>query len=428
MRLGLVLLFLCSLARAESTIAYLTDTEGSWKKFTSFFENHDCFFTGADGKVHLKPDAHFVFGGDAADRGPGSIRIVEELLRLKQESGERVTFIVGNRDINKLRLRAELSPAALNGRPAAEQLKEKFAKTMGSVKGFEFRREELALLEKKPLAEVADEKVVESFLKELGPGGNFERFLEQGQLTHRIGNTLFVHSGVTEDALGYVPGKTKVPAADWPAELNAWYQREFQKWKATRDQWDGNGPRPGEPLISYPIPEKGQIQTPRSVLYGRTADAMNNLHLPPSSVIQALRAMGIERLVIGHTPTGQVPHILRGEGIELVNPDNSYAKNEDIAPRVTIKGKKGEILAIETTYVHSDGQLEKIHFSTELGHETPIGKRLADGSLVLAPVKEGYLTFKWMGIGKPEIQRLPMEEVARRGYASPCAQISALAI
>jgi len=421
--LAFFLCLLCASARAEPTIAYLSDPEGNWDKFTSFFENHECFFTGADGKTHLKPDAQFVFGGDIPDRGPGTLRILQELIRLKSESGERVTFIVGNRDINKTRMRAELSEAhrKKTGRSAPDELRFIFERTMGSPKAFEFLREEIALLTKQTKESITDQQVVDRYLLETGPEGNFSKFLEQGKLAHRIGNTLFVHSGVTAEALGFVPGQPqKVEADVWIESLNKWYESEIKKWAATRDTWTGEGPRPGEPLIQYPLPKPGKTQTPESVLYGRNADAVNNLFLPPPEVIAALKALGIQRLVLGHTPTGQVPHILRSEGFEVVTADNSYAANERFGPRVTIKGAKGEILAIEATYLHPNGTTEPIHYSTELGRETPLGKRMADGSLIVAPVKEGYMTSKWRKIGDEEVRRRSMEEVQALGFRNPC--------
>jgi len=51
----------------------------------------------------------FIYGGDSQDKGPGDIRFVTMLLKLKEQFGERVIFIIGNRDVNKLRLRTELN-------------------------------------------------------------------------------------------------------------------------------------------------------------------------------------------------------------------------------------------------------------------------------------------------------------------------------
>lgn len=62
----------------------------------------------------LKEDYTFVFMGDVCDRDIGSIRITNILLHLKETvskngEGDRVFWLIGNRDINKLRLLYDLN-------------------------------------------------------------------------------------------------------------------------------------------------------------------------------------------------------------------------------------------------------------------------------------------------------------------------------
>lgn len=109
-------------------------------------------------RLSLKPNCHFVFGGDVTDRGPGDIRVLWDLLQLYEDHPGRVHFIMGNRDVNKLRLPTELHDCYLRKpgatywipndpeqRPqnASERLKWILARTMGSPDGFEHRRTEL---------------------------------------------------------------------------------------------------------------------------------------------------------------------------------------------------------------------------------------------------------------------------------------------
>lgn len=70
----------------------------------------NCFsnFTTLDW-FKLKTDYTFVFMGDVCDREMGSIRITNILLYLKKINGDRVIWLIGNRDINKLRLLYELN-------------------------------------------------------------------------------------------------------------------------------------------------------------------------------------------------------------------------------------------------------------------------------------------------------------------------------
>ena len=50
-----------------------------------------------------------IYGGDSQDKGIKNIRFVTMLLKLKEQYGERVMFIIGNRNVNKLRLRTDLN-------------------------------------------------------------------------------------------------------------------------------------------------------------------------------------------------------------------------------------------------------------------------------------------------------------------------------
>lgn len=50
----------------------------------------------------------FVFGGDLYDKGPYDIRLTKMLCDLKESNPDRVWLLMGNRDINKLRLSSEL--------------------------------------------------------------------------------------------------------------------------------------------------------------------------------------------------------------------------------------------------------------------------------------------------------------------------------
>ena len=54
-----------------------------------------------------------MLGGDTFDKGPGDIRISRALCDLKDRHPSRVVLLIGNRDVNKMRLVSELDPTAL---------------------------------------------------------------------------------------------------------------------------------------------------------------------------------------------------------------------------------------------------------------------------------------------------------------------------
>lgn len=104
---------------AESPlISFFTDAEGNLEFFKRFasLSNVVEMVEGSDSphfpelrfRRHYVQD-HFVFGGDAFDKGDGDIRIASMLTDFKDREPERVHLILGNRDVNKLRLAAELS-------------------------------------------------------------------------------------------------------------------------------------------------------------------------------------------------------------------------------------------------------------------------------------------------------------------------------
>jgi hypothetical protein len=143
-------------------------------------------------RLILRPNTQFVYGGDTVDKGPGDIRLVRALVSLKKRYPDRVHLLVGNRDLNKLRLLSELSESDMKrdldciSKPfwdpnakslkeyllevqlkskgatdkdgsaesldqcnsKAERLRYMLVHTMGCPETFEFRREEIQILTK----------------------------------------------------------------------------------------------------------------------------------------------------------------------------------------------------------------------------------------------------------------------------------------
>lgn len=393
------------LGREPVLVAYITDLEGNIEKFNTFVAASPAFERGADGKFHVKEGCRFVFGGDALDRFTGSLAVARELVRLKEEAiadgdPERVVLILGNRDVNKMRLTSELSPDALAQKPlwiapndkteaawraagpqsAAERLKHIFANTMGAPDAFELFRAEIG-------PTLTDAAVTEAYLAELAPGGAFDRLIALGQLAHRIGDTLFVHGGVTAENLGFIPGRSSriEGLGDWITALNQWFHGEYEGWAANRYGWNGRGPRPGEEAIEGPMPLPGHRTKQDSVITGRNVDRFNNQLLPPPFVRDQLRAAGIRRVVVGHSPCGDVTFIIRDDGsFEVVCGDNSYSTYKTTPASIHLSiSSEGSMLHAQGRAQLTDGSAVAVELVRQPGDAGAVGLRMADGGTVV---------------------------------------------
>ena len=137
-------------------VAYCTDVEGNydyWERYIALSQVVNR--SESTGRLTLSGGSHFVFGGDVCDRGNGDIRVLQDLIGMHDDYAGRVHFILGNRDVNKMRIPVEVHEKHLaregatywappDGRPAAgtgrvDRMKWILAKTMGSPQGgFEF--------------------------------------------------------------------------------------------------------------------------------------------------------------------------------------------------------------------------------------------------------------------------------------------------
>jgi hypothetical protein len=243
---------------------------------------------------------------------------------------------------------------------------------------FELRRAELVA----DGADGSDDAVVQSFVDDLAPGGLLTEYLSACQLAWRAGHTLLVHGGIAAEALTVVPGHapTALDALDvdeWLARLNAFY---------------------AEQLAAF-------------------GDADNNPTLPARDVVDALRARGVRRVVVGHTPNGDVASVVRSTRVpfEIVIADNSRSR-VDGACRVTVTDAA---ISLSGRVLLDDEGLHSVDATLPLDDlHTPLGKRTADGSLVKAPLHGDPRTFH-------TFRYLPGYEFTQR--AAPAATLGPLA-
>lgn len=384
-------------------IAYVSDVEGQWERLSGFAARVDGVRLEGD-RLELADGWTFVFGGDAIDRGPWSRRIVRTLLDAKRRYGPRVVLLAGNRDLNKLRLVRELrghppakAPEDLRSdRPAL--LRFILGSTMGAGEAFAHRAGELA----HEGLHGDDASVVDSFLADLEPGGELARYLSQTQLSFRAGPTLFVHGAITSQSLGHVPGQPPIEGVErWLEALEAFAREQLGPFLVQRNIGP-DVPPPWSGLVAYQAPAPGQPTNPQSVVYGRLADAFNNPYLPTRDVVEALGREGIFRLVVGHTPSGDAPAVVRAGAFELVVADSSRGRVASGAG-VAIAGEE---LRVRSALELDDGERVELDYRTRLGAGGDIGLRLRHTrQLVKGPAADGRIT---LYLGRPghELEQL----------------------
>lgn len=99
---------------AGQTVSYVTDVEGNLAHWTRWVSMSLAVSRNkVTEELDLHEDYQVVYGGDVWDRGVGDLRIINDIVSLKKRHPSRVHIILGNRDINKLRLLSELDEDAV---------------------------------------------------------------------------------------------------------------------------------------------------------------------------------------------------------------------------------------------------------------------------------------------------------------------------
>ena len=405
--------------------AWLSDVEGQWDKLESFCAGNPVVSLSGDA-LAVAPGCLFVFGGDAVDRGPAGQRILRALAAVKFRQPGQVVLLAGNRDLNKLRLCRELrgapplrAPPEVRAAPRGQILRWIFENTMGASQAFRHRAAELAARDS--VASVTDDAVAQSYLDDLAEGGAMRAFLAQAQLAHREGITLFLHGGVTAQNLGVVPGRARVDSPDdWAAGLNQFFRQQLEAFLA--DDWSDPQRTPAwQEVVAYQAPLSGTRLNQTSVVYARPTDDDGNPLLPALWVERRLAEAGIFRAVVGHTPSGDSPAVLRGETLELVLADNSYGRQERGSQLLL----DDDGLEVAGSSVLDDGAVEEVRFRLERAGSSPVGRVAQEtGELVKSPLARGsHLLFRSLpgyhtaqrSVAAGELAKLTLVEPRRQG-------------
>jgi hypothetical protein len=371
--------------------AFFTDVEGNLDYFNAYVKMSKIIRFSETGDLDFEEnqsDAAFVYGGDSQDKGIGDIRFVKMLLKFKKKYPERVQFIIGNRDGNKIRLCSELNidlkdegimtnkewqywipyekrvtpqeyliknnlnPERDNTWP--NRLKWLLKETMGAEGAFERRKKELAIIREKTEDEITDDEVVQSYRDECDPADGKENFmlqyLQQANVAWMYGSTLFVHGGINPKNIGRVPGKIHMidNARVWVNELNLWAKNELNNFMK-----NPTNPEMGKGLTDYGSSENGNHGA--TVTYTNYLVNGNAQHIP-TEVQTFMINNTISSVVSGHQPHGDCPMVICTGCSHVITADTSYSEMNSRSPH-GYNDNRGQN-CVNEVIVHRDGTSE----------------------------------------------------------------------
>eukprot|EP01004_Peranema_trichophorum_P002818 NODE_1847_length_1784_cov_61.906683_g1567_i0.p1 GENE.NODE_1847_length_1784_cov_61.906683_g1567_i0~~NODE_1847_length_1784_cov_61.906683_g1567_i0.p1 ORF type:complete len:542 (+),score=71.76 NODE_1847_length_1784_cov_61.906683_g1567_i0:83-1708(+) len=351
-----------------SRIGFLTDVEGNWEYLSRYLATSDVIYDvgSIDNPVlKLREDCYFVFGGDGGDRGRATLRVYKVMVQLKKDYPDRVFLILGNRDVNKMRLTSELHPSQMkrifelpgqkwskNGVTPLQFLKKLINKnlnmqedaitdqqimehnttanrlrwmldcTYGAAGDFERRRLELSDIKQLPKEKISDEDVVDSYLNSVLEGGVIREYLDLAQLAVIVDKSIYLHGGImngenpSENCLGMVPNHPDTRISDireWVNAINNWSKQQIDEWKRQPYWSDDNKFRGGDSLMDYSLYGPEGVYNP-SVIMSRHLDKLGMPVEMPQYITDALLSSAINFMLVGHTPHGNSPTVIRQEG------------------------------------------------------------------------------------------------------------------
>lgn len=418
--------------RVSMRVGFVTDVEGNVDYFDRYVEASGLLRgTVAAGLDFVDDEALFVYGGDAVDKAPGDIRLCRCLVDLKRRYPNRVWLLVGNRDLNKLRMTAELSRKDVSrsalqvSKPHWDATVPSYAEyvgtseanrvtrckwilehTLGCKETFEHRRTELRLLGSND----SDEAVVESFATE-PLHGSLRAYLDNAVVAARVRDTLFVHGSVDRLSAGFAPelgtrfalGRREDPAYpptkrwhdhvsvdDWVRALNDLLTRGLDE-HARRPYWDDDGcsSRGGEALMAL---QNRCAVWGRSVISNCWADGGN---VDSDDAVERRRrswSRALEEPTAFEASTGytsdpldaQVAAWLRADGIKRVV--SGHRPTGDSPAVLSDKYHGVELVCADTSYSDTSAldnrgaalACVEVHFDDERGSRLRIHGTLAD--------------------------------------------------
>jgi hypothetical protein len=375
-----------------SIVAFVTDVEGDYEYWNRYISISKVLDRNEKGDLRLKDGAHFVFGGDAVDQGPGDLRFLKDIINLHQNYPDRVHVVLGNRDLNKMRIAQELSDSHCKNHPwktyrgvfwrgdsgidhnepdtLPNRLRWILKYSMGSDRAFELRRQELKELkevkEGSGNLQITDDEVVDSFINLFQPNGLLREYLKIGRLGVILGDSLFVHGGLSQDVVGWLPpfssnvessifdveissNEIELNARTWIHRLNEFCSLQVKLFCQAIDDpnsfsnisgnsWameGGYGTKfGGGDLMQYGMGWKPDRSRNNTVVYrdwiakdsnpSYTGNPPKEKHpslplIPDSYVVQYLNQANINRVICGHKPHGDASLVIKSKDEKMNN-------------------------------------------------------------------------------------------------------------
>lgn len=359
--------------KGDPAVAFITDAEGNGFYFFSVALQVNNIVDYRNDQLEFediyKDNGCFVYGGDTVDKRDSDRLIVKKLNQFKKKYPHRVFLVLGNRDINKLRIYVELDKDHANTsrlpRPFdvskvcywdknvycgddeenlpknsypswlkkqgdtthcwLNMLKWTLECTMGAPAAFDYRRQEMARENDVEKSVITDQEIYDDFFGSVDPNGNDPWMLEyimNGQIAARVANTIFVHGALSSTNLRQLPTGCSGPTDTlngWLHSLNSWARKlvvDFQKnpKKMKKERTLG-------PLLDYGLPcvsDDVSWVVPDFHHKGKSVVVANwlingNPEPLPDEVYTFLAENKVD-IVTGHQPHGDCPMIIVGNG------------------------------------------------------------------------------------------------------------------
>eukprot|EP01035_Chromulina_nebulosa_P019518 gene19518-25415_t len=280
--------------------------------------------------IILKDNCHFVYGGDVCDRGTGDIRLLLDLISLKRRYPQRVHFIMGNRDCNKLRLKFELHESTalkcypkvywikddpLSNKEAgrvdrninnrSNRLKWILSNTMGAPVAYESRKIELNLIKS-------------TFDPSIYPSNYiYSNTISDDEITQSFEDLI----DTKLDSKEFSKADGQIDKIEYIAKQQSHYLSSGELIDLLEPtHWAAVGgydhKQPGSRLLQYGMGYMPDKSINPSVIYANYLS--HGQPVPPNvAVIKAMKSRGINKIVVGHQPHGDAPVVIDEGGLQV---------------------------------------------------------------------------------------------------------------